>query len=51
MLARHATPDPTVEALFPAQVDGRPPARRPPPRVADARAVLERWMATGGALR
>lgn len=51
MVARHAGADPTVEALFPAHVDGAAPAPRPPPLRADARAVLQRWTATDGAAR
>lgn len=43
MLARHDGADPTLEALFPAHVDGRPPAPRPPPRAVTAAAAVQRW--------
>jgi crotonobetainyl-CoA:carnitine CoA-transferase CaiB-like acyl-CoA transferase len=33
----------TIEALYPAYVDGRPPDRRTPPRRADVAGVLDRW--------
>jgi crotonobetainyl-CoA:carnitine CoA-transferase CaiB-like acyl-CoA transferase len=51
MLARHKGADATVEALFPAHVDGAPPAPRVPPRRAEARDVVQRWIATDGASR
>jgi crotonobetainyl-CoA:carnitine CoA-transferase CaiB-like acyl-CoA transferase len=43
MVATRAAPDPTVEALFPAHVDGAPPQRRPPPRIERPEAILGRW--------
>ncbi|MBI3453747.1 MAG: CoA transferase [Rhodospirillales bacterium] len=43
MVARHPGPDATVEALFPAHVDGHPPALRPSPIVATLDAVRARW--------
>lgn len=45
MIARRDGADPAVEALFPAHVDGAPPAARPPPRKESADAVLARWAA------
>jgi len=36
----------TIEALFPAYVDGRPPAERPPPSMEAVTDVLERWRAS-----
>ncbi|HEX9461722.1 MAG TPA: CoA transferase [Alphaproteobacteria bacterium] len=45
MLARQDGPDAAVEALFPAHVDGVPPARRPPPRREAVTAVIQRWRA------
>jgi crotonobetainyl-CoA:carnitine CoA-transferase CaiB-like acyl-CoA transferase len=38
-----ARDDATVEALFPAWVDGQKPQPRPAPVIAEARDVLERW--------
>lgn len=43
MLARRPGDDPALEALFPAHVDGRPPAPRPPPRHMSPEAVVQRW--------
>jgi alpha-methylacyl-CoA racemase len=43
MLARHEGPDAAIEALFPAHVDGAPPARRSPPRREAAATVIQRW--------
>lgn len=43
MVTRHETADATVEALFPAHINGKPPARRPPPAFLSAAAVLGRW--------
>ena len=43
MLARHDGADPAIEALFPAHVNGIPPARRPPPCRESANSVIQRW--------
>jgi crotonobetainyl-CoA:carnitine CoA-transferase CaiB-like acyl-CoA transferase len=45
MLARHDGPHPAIEALFPAHVDGAPPAGRPPPRLEPAASAVQRWRA------
>lgn len=51
MVASHGGGDATVEALFPAHVDGRPPAPRPAPILTAADDVLKRWMTTAGVVR
>jgi crotonobetainyl-CoA:carnitine CoA-transferase CaiB-like acyl-CoA transferase len=40
MLARDGD---TIEALFPAHVDGRPPDKRLPPNLVSVAAILDRW--------
>ncbi|MGQ0663703.1 MAG: CaiB/BaiF CoA transferase family protein [Pseudomonadota bacterium] len=43
MLARKGPPDAAIEALFPAHIDGQPPAPRPPPRAAEPAEIIARW--------
>lgn len=40
MIARR---DGAIEALFPAHIDGQPPAPRPPPAIMPAEAIVQRW--------
>jgi len=43
MVRRHDGPDATLEALFPAHVDGQAPQPRPLPKREEAMAVVQRW--------
>ena len=43
MLSRDAWPDPLVQTLYPAWIDGNPPAHRKPPEFAEPAQVVERW--------
>ena len=43
MLSRDAWPDPLIQALYPAWIDGNPPAPRKPPELAQPAQVVERW--------
>ena len=45
MTALRGGDEATIEALFPAHVDGAPPSPRPPPVSASPNEVLERWAA------
>jgi alpha-methylacyl-CoA racemase len=43
MVARREASEPTVEALFPAHVDGKPPSPRMPPAIVPVAEVVARW--------
>ena len=43
MLSRDAWPDPLIQVLYPAWIDGNPPAHRKPPEFARPAQVVERW--------
>ena len=45
MLSRDDWPDPLVQPLYPAWIDGSPPAHRQPPEFAQPARVVERWTA------
>ena len=50
LVQRSAGPEPRVEVLYPAWVDGEPPRRRAPLRFAEADAVLADWRKPAAAL-